>query len=81
MFTEKDLQQIEARGITLAAVEQQIENFRQGFPFLGIVRAASPSDGVVVVDEATAEEAVKRYEAATQELDIVKFVPASGAAT
>ncbi|MBQ7297178.1 MAG: DUF4301 family protein [Alistipes sp.] len=81
MFTEKDLQQIEARGITLAAVELQIENFRQGFPFLGIVRAASPSDGVVVVDEATAEEAVKRYEAATQELDIVKFVPASGAAT
>ncbi|MBQ8307201.1 MAG: DUF4301 family protein [Alistipes sp.] len=81
MFTEKDLQQIEARGITLAAVEQQIENFRQGFPFLGIVRAASPSDGVVVVDEATAEEAVKRYDAATQELDIVKFVPASGAAT
>ena len=50
MFTEKDLNQIKARGITPEAVEQQIENFRQGFPFLGIVRAASPADGVVVVD-------------------------------
>jgi hypothetical protein len=68
MFTEKDLNQIKARGITPEAVEQQIENFRQGFPFLGIVRAASPADGVVVVDDATAEAAIKRYEAATEEL-------------
>ncbi len=81
MFTEKDLNQIKARGITPEAVEQQIENFRRGFPFLGIVRAASPADGVVIVDEAAADEAIKRYEAATEELQIVKFVPASGAAT
>ena len=81
MFNDKDLQQIAARGLTPEAVEAQIENFRRGFPFLGIVRAASPADGVVVVDPATADAAVARYEAATQSLQIVKFVPASGAAT
>ena len=28
MFTEKDLQQIAAHGLTLEAVEKQVENFR-----------------------------------------------------
>ena len=81
MFTEKELQQIAAHGLTVEAVERQIENFRRGFPYLKIVRAASPADGVVVVDEAAADAAVARYEAAADKLGIVKFVPASGAAT
>ena len=49
MFTEKDLQQIEKHGLTPDAVERQLENFRRGFPFLKVVRAASPGDGVMVV--------------------------------
>ena len=81
MFTEKELQQIAAHGLTVEAVERQIENFRRGFPYLKIVRAASPADGVVVVDEAAADAAVARYEAAADRLQVVKFVPASGAAT
>ncbi len=79
MFTEKDLQQIADHGLTVGAVERQIENFRRGFPFLKVVRAASPSDGVSVLDEAAADEAVKRYDEAA--VKVVKFVPASGAAT
>ena len=81
MFTEKEIRQIEARGLTVEAVERQIENFRRGFPFLKIVRAASPADGVLTVDERRVAEAVARYEKAAAGLDIVKFVPASGAAT
>ena len=81
MFTEKEIRQIEARGLTVEAVERQIENFRRGFPFLKIVRAASPADGVLTVDERRAAEAVARYEKAADGLEIVKFVPASGAAT
>lgn len=80
MFTEKDLQQIAARGLTAEAVGRQIENFRRGFPFLKVVRAASPADGVTVVDEGAADRAVARYDAA-RGLAVVKFVPASGAAT
>lgn len=81
MFTEKDLQQIAAHGLTPETVALQIENFRRGFPFLGIVRAASPADGVIIVDEQQANEAIARYEQAKEELRVVKFVPASGAAT
>ena len=81
MFTEKDLQQIAAHGLTKEAVEVQIENFRRGFPFLQIVRAASPSDGVTVLSVEEADAAVARYEEAKEALSVVKFVPASGAAT
>ena len=81
MFTEKDLRQIEAHGLTREAVERQLENFRRGFPYLKVVRAASPGDGVLTLDAAAAEAAAKRYDDAAEGLRIVKFVPASGAAT
>lgn len=81
MFTQQDLQQIADHGLTPGQVETQLENFRRGFPFLNVVRAASPGDGVTVVDRAQADEAVARYEAAAGRLGVVKFVPASGAAT
>ena len=81
MFTEKDLRQIEARGLTLGQVEAQLENFRRGFPFLKVVRAASPGDGVTLLDAAAADAAVARYERDAARLGVVKFVPASGAAT
>ena len=81
MFSEKDLQQIAAHGLTPEAVERQIENFRRGFPFLKVVRAASPADGVLVADAVTIDAAVARYEAAAARTSVVKFVPASGAAT
>ncbi len=82
MFSEKDLQQIAAHGLTPDAVERQIENFRRGFPFLKVVRAASPADGVLVPDAAAVDAAVARYEKAlAAKCSVVKFVPASGAAT
>lgn len=79
MFTDQDLQQIRQHGLTVETVEGQIEHFRRGFPFLKVVRAASPGDGVVI--PAKADQAVARYETAARKLRVVKFVPASGAAT
>jgi len=82
MFSEKDLQQITAHGLTPDAVERQIENFRRGFPFLKVVRAASPDDGILVPDAAAVDAAIARYEKALAgKCSVVKFVPASGAAT
>ena len=81
MFTQQDLQQIAGHGLTPEQIETQLENFRRGFPFLNVVRAASPGDGVTVVDPAEADAAAARYEVAAARLGVVKFVPASGAAT
>ena len=73
MFTEKDLQQIEKHGLTPDAVERQLENFRRGFPFLKVVRAASPGDGVMVVGDAEAAAAVARYEREADRLGIASL--------
>ena len=81
MFTPQDLKQIADHGLTPERVEEQVENFRLGFPFLKVVRAASPGDGVLVLDGAEVDAAVARYDAAVAGLRVVKFVPASGAAT
>lgn len=80
-FTEKDLNQIQQHGLTAGAVEHQLENFRRGFPFLNVLRAASPGDGITVADRAAGDAAVALYERKSPSLSIVKFVPASGAAT
>ena len=81
MFTPQDLKQIADHGLTPERVEEQVENFRRGFPFLKVVRAASPGDGVLVLDGVEVDAAVARYDAAVAGLRVVKFVPASGAAT
>ena len=81
MFTEQDLKQIAAHGLSLCEVEQQIENFRKGFPYLNIKSSATVGNGICVIDEAAAEELRAEYRAAANNLKVEKFVPASGAAT
>ena len=81
MFTEQDLKQIAAHGLTVEAVERQIENFRRGFPSLQVVNAASPADGIVVLTPEQAAEYAAKYEGRDGSVTVAKFVPASGAAT
>ncbi len=81
MFTKEDLLQINQHGLSQESVERQLENFRQGFPYLKIVRSARVGDGIIAVGEADADRLRAEYREAQQGLKIEKFVPASGAAT
>ena len=72
---------MEEHGLTPAALETQLKNFQEGFPFLPVARAASCGDGIRVLDAAGIEQAAARYDRAKESLRVVKFVPASGAAT
>ena len=80
MFNQKDIQQIEERGASLRQVKDQIEQFKNGFPWMKIVGPATPERGIKVLDAKAVEAAVNYYKKA----DIKgksKFVPASGAAS
>ena len=80
MFNEKDIRQITDRGADPRQVEQQIEHFRKGFPWMKIAGPATPDRGIRVLSPAEAEAAASYYRKA----DIhgkCKFVPASGAAS
>ena len=80
MFTKEDIAQIEQRGSSVQTAEQQIERFKQGFPWMKIVAPATPERGIQVLDEAAVEAAAKYYDGATIN-GKCKFVPASGAAS
>ena len=77
MFTKDDLKQIEQRGSSVQTVEEQVERFKKGFPWMNIVAPATPQKGILVLDEAAVEAAAKYYEGA-QINGKCKFVPASG---
>lgn len=84
MFTPQDIQQLEQRGITLAEAERQMECFRTGFPELDIVAAASTKKDGGILKPTRAEqdayiETWNQYLAEGHK--VLKFVPASGAAS
>lgn len=80
MFSREDIKQIESRGASQAAVEAQVERFREGFPWMEIVAPATPGHGIQILDEAQAAEAAAYYDNAAI-AGKAKFVPASGAAS
>ena len=82
MFKQQDLDLLKSKGITTQEVEKQIESFKTGFPFLDIEAAASIGHGILsLTNQIKADylSAWKEYQKGEHE--IVKFVPASGAAS
>ena len=81
-FTQEDLQQIAAHGLTVDKVEQQIERFRTGFPFLRLAGACEAGRGITVLDDELRAACADRWAGFLADNgDVLKFVPASGAAS
>ncbi len=80
MFTQSDKQQIQQLGISEEIINSQIARFKEGIPSLNISRAANIGDGILTLNRADIDLLISKYEEATN-VKIVKFVPASGAAT
>lgn len=82
MFTDQDLKQISERGISLETVEKQLAEIKKGFPFLKIEDAAAVGKGIMTPDESTRKAYLDKWaEYVGEGHRIVKFVPASGAAS
>lgn len=68
--------------MTVAQVERQLKEIEQGFPFLKLEAAAAVGKGITVEDDKAQEAAISKWEAYKKAgHKIVKFVPASGAAS
>lgn len=82
MLTPEDLQQLALKGISEQQVAHQLEQFKNGFPYLRLEAAASVGHGIMRIDD----DSRKGYEELWNDYKregrrIVKFVPASGAAS
>lgn len=69
------------QGMNPELVKQQINHFENGFPFLKIVAAATPKNGIKVLRDKELAHFQKSYPEKTSQIEVVKFVPASGAAS
>ena len=76
-----DLKQLEALNITAEQVERQINQFKSGFPFSDLIAPATTENGIVKFNEADIKELIKQFDEDKQYYDILKFIPASGAAS
>ena len=82
MLTTSDLLQIKQKKLTEAQIEEQLSFFRNGFPFVQIKSTASVEKGIKRLTEAQQKEYIQTWDDyLTGEKRIVKFVPASGAAS
>jgi len=81
MLTQQDLKQIQSKGIELETFEEQIENFKYGFPFIDLVAPATLEDGIKKFSETELKSLEKTYNYEAPDRSVLKFVPASGAAS
>ena len=82
MLTQQDLKQLAQKGISEQQIETQLGQFKTGFPFLKLEAAAAIGHGIMAPKSEEGRKYVdawQRYKAAGKR--VVKFVPASGAAS
>lgn len=80
-LTDLQKQQLSEKGISKEKLEEQLRRYRDGFPTLRLRRAAVLGDGILSLKNLNNTDLNAYYESQKNNLDIVKFVPASGAAT
>ena len=80
--TRQDLEQLSQMGLTPEVVQHQIDNFKAGFPKSHLDAAATPDNrGILRLSDKEIERYEKQYRSLARGKKILKFVPASGAAT
>ena len=80
-ITDKDLKQLESKGISKETMLSHINTFKEGIPFVKLENAAVIGNGILKFSEIEEKELIAFYDSKLKELDILKFVPASGAAS
>jgi len=81
MLDQKYIDQLSKQGKNIRKVEEQIRFFIKGFPYMKLDRPATVGDGIRQLSDKDLKRAIHFYENSQEDLRIIKFVPASGAAS
>jgi len=82
MFTQEDLKLLESKGITTQQIDNQIGYFKKGFPFLRLHGSASIDNGILNIGIEDDKKYINNWECYLNgSHQVLKFVPASGAAS
>lgn len=80
-FTQKDKEQLLEKGISEDQVRHQLTLFKQGIPFVDIREPATIGNGIYTYNKEEQKALVAYFESQRDQLELLKFTPASGAAT
>ena len=80
-FSKNDIDQIQKTGQTLEKINSQLSLFHQGTPFVNLDRPCTVGDGIKKLASSIIEQCIHLYETQGVKKKLIKFVPASGAAT
>ena len=82
MLQPNDEQILQKKGISLQQIEEQLRYFVTGFPYLQIRNSASIGNGIIRVNETETQSYLTEWDKyLTSDAVVLKFVPASGAAS
>ena len=81
MITQQDILQLKQRNIEPEMIQKQLERFRNGFPSIRLSRPAIPGDGLICFNKEERKLYQDYFDSWSGNKKILKFVPASGAAT
>jgi hypothetical protein len=81
MFTQQDLFQVKSKGIEPDRILKQLKQFHNGFPYIRLLRPATDGDGLLKLTQEEKENLHLYFDTHARKTSILKFVPASGAAT
>jgi len=77
----RDLELIDKKGFTVNDIIQQVNKIKKGISFPNLIRPANINDGIVRLPENYKKRLVTIYDNERNKMNIVKFIPASGAAS
>ncbi len=82
MISKADQALLSKKGISAEQLAEQLKTFKTGFPYLKIEAAATPEKGVMCPSESEIQEYIAKWAAfCEKKQSVLKFVPASGAAS
>ncbi|MFL1010865.1 DUF4301 family protein [Flavisericum labens] len=81
MFSDNDIKRIRDKGIPVDRVNAQVSRIKNGMTYSNLLSAATIGKGIERYSNSDIEEFIKGFEQKRDNLNLIKFVPASGAAT
>ena len=80
-YTPSDIEHIESLGLSLSDIEKQLEYYNSPPVFVNLKSFATIGKGIIKLSDSEINEFIEYYEEQKTCLSIVKFTPASGAAS
>jgi hypothetical protein len=80
-LTLNDLKNIAASGVDPAALQKQLALYRKGASYLKLDRPCTAGDGIMSVNPGQRKKLISFFDAEAGKYKLLKFIPASGAAS